>query len=300
MQKITSMKFCGTWGDPVMAKDLLEICQYVIDNSKIKISLDTNGSIRDEKWWWNLGVICGERLRVVFAVDGIDQQMHEKYRRFTSLEKVLNHMSVLSQTYAEVTSQTIVFKHNQDYKEEIVSLVKKHGSILHEFVLSDRFDSEDVVDNKRFFINENNEKEYLEQADRESIKNGLVSGTKKSILDEQIICRWGLPRNEVVVNPDGQVLPCCYHANNHYKNTIGDKKWGYSMMNHEVYADDYNKNLEKYNIFHNTLSNILNTEWFKTKLPGSMSSNNPIRQCVVQCSNRIKKHHQLRAYYETE
>jgi MoaA/NifB/PqqE/SkfB family radical SAM enzyme len=300
MKKIIHMKFCGTWGDPVMAKDLLEICKYVIDNSSIKIELDTNGSIRDEEWWWNLGVVCGKRLKVVFAVDGINQQMHEKYRRFTSLEKVLNHINVLSQTSARVHSQTIVFKHNQDYKKEITSLVKKYGSIQHGFVISDRFDYEYVVDNKRFFINENNEKEYLERADQESIENGFVVGTNKSVLDERIKCRWGLPRNEVVVNPDGQVLPCCYHANNHYRNRIENGKWGYSMIKHEIYADDYNKNLETYNVFHNRLSNILNTKWFQTKLPGSMSSDNPVNQCVVQCSSKIKKQHQLRVYHATK
>ena len=46
-----------------------------------------------------------------------------------------------------------------------------------------------------------------------------------------------------------------------------------------------NKNL---NIFNNSLSNIIDHEWFKSKLPNSWESETPIKQCVQHCSSRIK------------
>ena len=93
-----SFEFCGTWGDPVMNRELLGMVQYIIDNSNATISIDTNGSIRDEEWWWNLGIIGGRRLHATFAVDGIDQKMHSHYRRNTDLKKVLANMESISQT----------------------------------------------------------------------------------------------------------------------------------------------------------------------------------------------------------
>ena len=126
LENILVLKFCGTWGDPVMCKELYQMCEYIIQNSNCRIEMDTNGSIRDTDWWWNLGVLCGDRLMVVFDVDGIDQKMHEKYRRFTHLDKVLENMESLSYTKARAQSQTVLFKHNQDYKDEIISLLVAH------------------------------------------------------------------------------------------------------------------------------------------------------------------------------
>jgi MoaA/NifB/PqqE/SkfB family radical SAM enzyme len=292
LKKVNTFKFCGTWGDPVMAKELLEICKYIIkSNNHTRIGIDTNGSIRDEEWWWNLGVVCGPRLEVVFAVDGIDQKMHERYRRFTNLSKVLENMETLSMTKARVTSQTILFKHNQNYKEEIKKLVRNHGSSHHSFVVSDRFDKN--PDGKRSFINEFGNSDFLEQADDDLLPNGKVAGTNKRVLDYNITCRWAIPRNEIVVNPDGQVMPCCFHANAHYKGRT-DKTYGSELHDHDVYINDYNKNLEQYNVLHTPLSTIINSNWFTKKLPKSMNSDSPVKQCERQCSSRLNKTHQLR------
>lgn len=297
VKKIQQFKFCGTWGDPVMAKDLFEMCKYIVDHNYFCfISIDTNGSIRNDDWWWNLGVYCGSQLEVVFAVDGIDQVMHEKYRRFTDLDRVLSNMETLSNTNAKVRSQTVLFKHNQDYKEEIKELVKAHGADVHTFVISDRFDhTQDGIDR---FIDENGNEDTFERADQESLPDGKISGTEDSENVYEIKCRWAAPRNEVVINPDGQVLPCCFHANAHYKNRV-DKTYGREIERHEIYADDYNQNLKKYNIFHTKLSDIINSEWFAKKLQASMEGDNPVPQCARNCSNRIKKRHQIRAYHAT-
>lgn len=289
---IHKISLIGTWGDPVMCKDLCSIIEYVINNSKCKIVINTNGSIRDEEWWWNLGVLGDVRLEVIFDIDGVDQAMHEKYRRFTNLQKVLNNMHSLSQTRSVIKTQTVLFKHNQDYKEEIKALSNEYGSSMHKFVTSDRFDKRNVVDNKRYFINENNEEEYLEKAD--GLEGGVVPGTTVTELNDKIVCRWAMPRNEILINPDGQVLPCCYHGNAHFKGRVASDSYNYELHGHPVYKEDYNQNLEKYNVFHTPLSQIMKSEWYTKTLPDSIKGNNPIHQCTLQCSNKIKKSHQLR------
>lgn len=155
-----SFEFCGTWGDPVMNKDLLEMVRYIIDNSNATITIDTNGSIRDEEWWWKLGSIAGERLRVYFAVDGIDQKMHSHYRRNTDLKKVLANMESLSHTLAEPKVRTIVFKHNEDYLDEIEKLVKSYGARYIAFTPSDRWQRGPVFN----FTDEEGNKLQLEQS----------------------------------------------------------------------------------------------------------------------------------------
>ena len=50
LDDVIEYSFCGTWGDSMMAKDIEKICHYIMDNSKAKIVITTNGSIRNEEF----------------------------------------------------------------------------------------------------------------------------------------------------------------------------------------------------------------------------------------------------------
>lgn len=160
-----SYTFCGTWGDPVMNKDILGMVKYIADNSMSNIVIDTNGAMRDEEFWWRLGVCGGEQLTVVFAVDGSTQEMHAKYRRGTDLNKVLNHIREIASTPAIAHAFTIVFKHNEKHIAEITDLVKVNGAAAHKWLISDRFFAAPGKNNKSFdFIDEHGNKDSLELA----------------------------------------------------------------------------------------------------------------------------------------
>lgn len=134
-------EFCGTWGDPVMNKDLLDMVRYVRENNPdAYIQINTNGSIRDEDWWWDLGVVGGDKLQVWFDVDGIDQEMHSLYRQKTDLEKIKENIESYTSTGADSCAMVIVFQHNQDYLWEINEMLRDlgiKGKIL--FTESNRF-----------------------------------------------------------------------------------------------------------------------------------------------------------------
>src|SRR6056300_493772 len=151
LKDITEVSFCGTWGDPLMAKDIESMVHYIMDNSRTNVIITTNGSIRKDKFYWDLGVYCGRRLSMVIDVDGIDEQMHQKYRRGTSLRKSLDALSSLS--------QSIIFKHNEEYKDQIKELALSHGSQFHQHFNSDRFDGK----TEWHFINEKGQREFLER-----------------------------------------------------------------------------------------------------------------------------------------
>jgi len=160
LNSIHTFEICGTWGDPCMNKDIFEICEYIIKNSKFtKITLSTNGSMRDEEWWWSLGITCRDRLTVVFTVDGIDQQMHEKYRQKTDLYKILNHMETIVLSGARAQGFTVVFKHNEKYIDKIAEMCNVRGA-QHKWVSSNRWPSGNVFK----FTDENNNKQILEKS----------------------------------------------------------------------------------------------------------------------------------------
>mgnify|MGYP003630721173 FL=1 len=297
--------FCGTWGDPMMAKDIFKIVEYIILNSDSLIVITTNGSLRDEDFWWDFGALGRKRLRVTFDIDGITQEMHEKYRRFTKLDTVLTNMKMLSQTPARAESQTILFKHNENYRNEIAELATKNGSAKHEFVISDRFGlwhrnsaDQNVGGTKNIehtnHTDKNGNKFILEKANEELLVNPFIAGSTTDKLSDKIVCRWAMPRNEIIVNFDGQVLPCCYHQNAVARALDLTRQESAADVNITPEYIEYNNNKEQYNVFHTPLSDIIDSKWFTETLPNSMNSDKPVGQCVNNCSSRTEKPHQLR------
>ena len=49
-------EICGTWGDPIMNKDMYDIAKYILSvNPETLVTIDTNGSVRPLSWWKKLG-----------------------------------------------------------------------------------------------------------------------------------------------------------------------------------------------------------------------------------------------------
>jgi len=93
-----------------------------------------------------------------------------------------------------------------------------------------------------------------------------------------IKCEWA-KHNRFVVNPDGQVWPCCYLATLEYVSTIFKDIDRYdeviqqhqNEMNHPV-MKAYLENKQKHNAFNVPVNEILESEWFKKILPESWES----------------------------
>ena len=132
-----------------------------MDNSNSKVHINTNGGMRTPAWWEDLGNYCGKRLIVHFDIDGINNEMHQKYRRGVDLQTALDNMEALSSTDASAKAFIILFKHNQDYVEEIKKMCIMYGADETYIIKSDRFLVNDTYD----FINEKGEKDSLKEAD---------------------------------------------------------------------------------------------------------------------------------------
>ena len=289
------LNICGTWGDPFMNKDIDKIIAYIVDNSNCKITIDTNGSIRDEQWWWELGVMAGNQLQVTFAVDGIDQKMHEKYRRFTQLDTVLKNMQALSETHAEAGAVTIQFKHNQDHVQTIKKICEQHGAQYYRIVQSDRFYVKEKLKDSFEFTNEFGHADQLYRGTIDPPNPHIAGTSGRKVLSTQITCRWAHD-NKVLVNIDGQVLPCCYIGNNYWARKVSQK--GYSEFVSHPVMQQYYQSQDDHNIFKNNLIDILTTsKWFNHVLPDSWQDpKNTVRQCSKHCSALKKTKQQLKGY----
>ena len=137
MRKINQFQICGTWGDPMMNNDIYEIAEYIVNESDCKMIFNTNGSMRNSIWWWQFGHLVKDRASVYFCVDGIDQEMHERYRQKTNLDIVLENMEAYSE-FSKARALTIVFEHNENYLKQIYELSMQHGATDHIFIPTDR------------------------------------------------------------------------------------------------------------------------------------------------------------------
>lgn len=117
-----------------------------------------------------------------------------------------------------------------------------------------------------------------------------------------IECQW-MKSKRLLINPDGQVLPCCFFANVIYMLTkfndndmkakgkdrgiedqIMDKGLVAIETNAEPVFQEYLKNKENYNIHHTPLEEIINSNWFTKTLPESWDDPNiAVRQCKKHC-----------------
>ena len=69
---------CPSWGDPMMHPDIFNISDYFLENISDKkwYRITTNGSIRDEEFWFKFGSLAHKhptkKFLVTFDVDGIN------------------------------------------------------------------------------------------------------------------------------------------------------------------------------------------------------------------------------------
>ena len=193
MDRIGKFWLCGTWGDPLMSKDLLEMCKHIIDHSNATIHINTNGGLRSPSWWEKLGSYCGDRLLIYFDIDGINNEMHAKYRRGVELDKVLENMEAISNTPANVKAFIILFKHNENYTYDMMNLAKMYGANECYVIKSDRF----LVNNKFRFVNEDGEEEFLEEMTRKDLSRHIMNSEWVDRAEEFVQSRQTKVKNQM-------------------------------------------------------------------------------------------------------
>lgn len=164
LQHINHFDICGTWGDPIMNKDIFKIVKYIMNNSKAGVLINTNGSFRNPDWWWELGLLGKDRIEVMWAIEGITEEQHSLYRQDTSLKLVLENMETFSLAGGKSQVFTVTFKHNENDLYNIAKLSRDKGASDIFFVQSNRF-----YENQKFmFIDKSGAEKVLDKSAKEN------------------------------------------------------------------------------------------------------------------------------------
>lgn len=128
-----SMNRVLIWGsidDPTMHPQLIPIIKHWLSiNDTLEIRVSTNGSTRTENFYSRLGGLSLEsnhRLRIMFAVDGLEDTNHI-YRVGSDWNKVRSNWRAYIAAGGSAIWQFVVFPHNQHQLESIRSLHVEEG-----------------------------------------------------------------------------------------------------------------------------------------------------------------------------
>jgi len=168
VKQLNRLYMCGNYGDPISAKDTLEIFEYLRScNDKMQLSFHTNASAKTPEWWSKLPAAMGRRHYVVFSIDGLEDTNH-LYRQGTVWKKIMENAEAFIKAGGKARWDFIVFGHNEHQVEEAKALAEKMG-----------FEKFNVKKSNRFFSNTRGAVKTEHQAgNRKGVATTLISMPK--------------------------------------------------------------------------------------------------------------------------
>jgi MoaA/NifB/PqqE/SkfB family radical SAM enzyme len=134
IKKCNLILFCGVHGDPCVAKDMLEICEYIDSvSSTTAVRVNTNGGMRKPEWWARLGKLFSKypqssqsRWEVTFSIDGLEDTNH-LYRRNVNWSILMDNVKAFIDAGGDARWDYLIFKHNEHQILEAEALSKQLG-----------------------------------------------------------------------------------------------------------------------------------------------------------------------------
>jgi hypothetical protein len=191
---LDKMFMCGNYGDPAAGKYTIDIYQQFRRlNPKIVLGMNTNGALRNESWWHELGGIFNQsRDYVVFSIDGLEDT-NSIYRRNVDWHKLIANARAFVAAGGSAHWDMLVYQHNEHQVAACEQLARDMGFTWFRAKVS-----------KRGFT------ESLQQPINWVSVVGQLTDIKCHALNEQ----------SIYINAQGQVSPCCWLGNNLLGQTV--------------------------------------------------------------------------------
>lgn len=262
---IEKVYFCGNFGDPMLNKDLISMCEWVGNKvPNIQIGIHTNGSARHISWWEELARALPDNHMVHFGIDGLEDT-HSLYRGGTDFNTIIRNASAFINAGGKAEWTFIKFKHNEHQVEECQQLAKELK--FSQFMLknSSRF----LVEPKYEVWDKNgNTTHVIEPPTSVEIKfmpKSVIDNYKKVVDSAKINC-YVQEIKEIYIDAYKTVMPCCWVSSIPYTNY--DTKHVNANVSFEM-KSQYNKLLDDFGgieTLHafNGIKNIINSDIWQT------------------------------------
>ena len=260
IKQLDAINFCGNLGDPIIAKDCLEVIEYIRElNPLIDINMHTNGSARDVSWWERL---AKSNIRVAFGIDGLEDT-HHLYRIDTDFNKIINNARAFINAGGRADWAMLVFEHNEHQVEDCRKMSEELGFKKFTIKHTSRFQED-----KLHVINDRGKTTHILYPTIKS--KGMIPKIAESLKVENPVIQCKAQRGkEIYVGATGAISPCCWL----------DFSW--ILPRHESRVD-YMDRIDMLPTLRNqTLKEIFDSNYFN-KISETWNDK-PLRECTRQC-----------------
>ena len=267
------IKFCGTYGDPCMHQDLMEIVKWVKANSPASITINTNGGIRSKSWWTELACILDyDKDKVFFGIDGLDDTNHlyrigVTYWTFLVFEHNQHQVNKARELSQQLKCKNFVCKSTSRFVN------KAHQLIEHTPVLDDQ-------GRTIYLIKPATEPKYKNTGYEDFISVDIeYHGYDNYLKEAKIQCKAQLQQT-IYISAEGDIFPCGW---------LADRMYGYEAekhQDHQILMDmiDSIGGREKINLHFTKLEDIIYGPWFNT-IENSWNENS-LQRCAHHCGDK--------------
>ena len=299
--------FCGNYGDPMTTPDMLDIVEYTLGTDIGSLVINTNGGLRNEEFWIRLGELSknqgrGDRLTVVFAIDGLEDTNH-LYRRGVEWDTLYRNFNSYIKSGGRAYWSWLSFHHNQHQLEKAKQLSEEWGfksfytTSPYGFVRESEVGYPDRIPSMMVLDKDGNYEYELYSVDVDKDKlNKPMPGFRREInydsidyipqpssddirdRDNELSCI-SIDNDEVYISADGQVHPCCYLSG------LKDSPYhSYMKYQYIEIVDPYYDNL---NLKNHSLKTILQNDFYQKKMTeGLKPGEKRLAGCSTFCSKR--------------
>jgi MoaA/NifB/PqqE/SkfB family radical SAM enzyme len=306
--RLRQIFFCGSYGDPIMHPDILDIMwDFRTKAPKLWLYMHTNGGAHDTEFWRELAHILNGFGQVDFNIDGL-VDTNNIYRRNTVYDKIIENATAFINAGGRANWNFIVFDHNQHQVDDARKISKELGFKNFTYRSTGRFlnhktmttfNEWPVVDRKgsRVFSLKPSNKYTNQSIERLPAINQKYPDMTEYFRTVDIECD-SLKHNRVAINAHGLVLPCNMLNHNLYDARFYDSSMlpcsnALSTVNNKNQVAEFIKshNENSLNIHSQSLEKVFESS-FWGNLTNSWSCNTfpeRIFECAMTCGKQFTK-----------
>jgi MoaA/NifB/PqqE/SkfB family radical SAM enzyme len=310
VKKLRQVFWCGSYGDPIMHPQFLEILQYFRDCSEsVWLYIHTNGGVHNPEYWSKMAKIIGTQGKIDFGIDGLEDTNH-LYRQNVKFSKVIENAKAFIDAGGNAQWNFIVFEHNEHQVDDAKSMSESLGFKSFVYRNTGRFFNHTTVDEMDEWSaidKKGNVSHVLRPPKNEKYRNKSMlflpvlrkeyEGNMQKYFDTTSITCDALLGKKVIISAEGLVLPCNFFTHNLYDARFNDNNI-LPGANALSFVDGQNqvqtivgKYKEALTINNNSLEDIFKLP-FWDEIVSSWDkplSEGRIFECAMTCGSKIQK-----------